>query len=189
MVCSDELEYAITPPTPDAAHERVLIFFIPGNPGMVEYYRHFLDIIKKQLTSRDSKHNIGYYIHGASLAGFDVSPGSRQTLGKAQNLPLSLDEQVEDVYRRVERTVDRLRVRDSIEGNLPVILIGHSIGAYMVLQTVNKWQRLAKQGPTSMRLSAGICLFPTIYELNLSPTGRQVGVSSRTACKHHYDLY
>jgi pimeloyl-ACP methyl ester carboxylesterase len=184
MVCSDEIEYAIPPPTPDAAYERVLIFFIPGNPGLVEYYRHFLDIIRKQLLTWDSKHNIGYYIHGASLAGFHVSPGSRQTLSKAQNLPLSLDEQVEHVYRRVERTVDRLRVRDRIEGDLPVILIGHSIGAYMVLQTVNKWQGLAKQGPTNMRLSAGICLFPTIYELALSPTGRQVGVSSHAASEH-----
>ena len=188
MVCSDEIECAIPPPIPDAAHERVLIFFIPGNPGLVEYYRHFLDIIRKQLITQDSKHNIGYYIHGASLAGFDVSPGSRQIPGKAQNLPLSLDEQVEDVYRRVERTVDRLRVRDSIAGDLPVILIGHSIGAYMVLQTVNKWQALAKQGPTNMRLSAGICLFPTIYELNLSPTGRQVGVRWQAASKRRFNL-
>ena len=189
MVCSDEIECAIPPPIPDAAHERVLIFFIPGNPGLVEYYRHFIDIIRKQLITQDLKHNIGYYIHGANLAGFDVSPGSRQTLSKAQNLPLSLDEQVEDVYRRVERTVDRLRVRDSIEGDLPVILIGHSIGAYMVLQTVNKWQGLAKQGPTNMRLSAGICLFPTIYELSLSLTGRQVGVRFQVVSTRRCILY
>ena len=188
MVCSYEVEYAIPPPRLDTAHRRVLIFFIPGNPGLVEYYRLFLDIIRRQLTTRDSKNNIGYYIHGASLAGFEVSPGSRQILSKAQNLPLSLDEQVEDVYRRVERTVDRLRVKDGIEGDLPVILVGHSIGAYMVLQTVNKWQGLAKQGPTNMRISAGICLFPTIYELALSPTGRQVGVRFQAAFKHRCNL-
>jgi pimeloyl-ACP methyl ester carboxylesterase len=189
MVCSDEIQYAVPPPTPNAAHERVLIFFIPGNPGLVEYYRPFLDIIRKQLTTRESKHNIGYYIHGASLAGFDINPGSRQIPSKVQSLPLSLDEQVDDVYRRLERTVDHLRVRDSIEGDLPVILIGHSIGAYMVLQTVNKWQALAKQGLTNMRLSAGICLFSTIYELALSPTGRQVGVGLQAANKRHHGLY
>jgi pimeloyl-ACP methyl ester carboxylesterase len=188
MACSDEVEYAIPPSSPDAAHKRVLVFFIPGNPGLVEYYRHFLDIIRGQLVTRKSKQNIGYYIHGASLAGFDVSQGSRQTLRNSHKLPLSLDEQVEDVYRRVERTVDRLRVRDSIEGDFPVILIGHSIGAYMVLQTVNKWQELAKQGPTNMRLSAGICLFPTIYELALSPTGRQIGVRLQAASKHRSNL-
>jgi len=185
MACSDEVEYFIPPPTPDTACKRVLIFFIPGNPGLVEYYRHFLDIIRRQLTTRESKHNIGYYIHGASLAGFDVSPGSRQTLSNAQTLPLSLDEQVEDVYRRVKRTVDRIRVRDSVQGELPVVLIGHSIGAYMVLQTANEWQTLAKQGPTKMKLSAGICLFPTIYELALSPTGRQVGVRLPAAFTQH----
>lgn len=176
MICSDEIEYEVPPPRPDAAHKRVLIFFVPGNPGLVEYYHQFLDIIRNQLITRESKQNVGYYMHGASLAGFDVSPGSRQIPSKVQPLPLSLDAQVEDVYRRVERTVERLRVRDSIEGDLPVILIGHSIGAYMVLQTADKWLSLAKQGPTNMRLSAGICLFPTIYELSLSPTGRRVGV-------------
>ena len=46
----------------------------------------------------------------------------------------------------------------------------------MVLETVAKWKELAKQGPTNMEIAAGLCLFPTIYELNLSPTGRQVGV-------------
>jgi len=46
----------------------------------------------------------------------------------------------------------------------------------MVLETVAKWKNLAKQGSTNMRVTAGLCLFPTIYELNLSPTGRQVGV-------------
>jgi len=189
MVCFDEVEYAIAPPSPDAAHERVLIFFVPGNPGLVEYYHQFLDIIRRQLTTRESEQNIGYYIYGASLAGFDINPVSRQTLSKAHKLPLSLDDQVEDVYSRVERTVDRLRVRDSIEGDLPVVLIGHSIGAYMVLQTVNKWQTLAKQGPTNMRLSAGICLFPTIYELALSPTGRQVGVCLQAAFTLRDDFY
>jgi pimeloyl-ACP methyl ester carboxylesterase len=189
MLCSDEIEYAVPPTAPDEAHVRVLIFFIPGNPGLVEYYRHFLDIIRNQLIARDSKNKIGYYIHGASLAGFDISPESRQIPTKVQTLPLSLDDQVEDVYRRVERTVDRLRARDSIEGDLPVILIGHSIGAYMVLQTVNKWQALAKQGPTNMRLSAGICLFPTIYELALSPTGRQVGVRLVSIYKGYHCFY
>jgi hypothetical protein len=59
----------------------------------------------------------------------------------------------------------------------------------MVLQTVNKWQALAKQGPTNMRLSACICLFPTLYELALSPTGRQVGVGLQVANKRHHGLY
>jgi alpha-beta hydrolase superfamily lysophospholipase len=119
-----------------------------------------------------------YYISGASLAGFDVSPGSRQAPAATQGLPVSLDAQVEDVYARLQTTVSRLRNENSIQGDLPVVVSGHSIGAYMALETVAKWQELSQQGPTNMRLSAGICLFPTIYELALSPTGRQVGVSA-----------
>jgi pimeloyl-ACP methyl ester carboxylesterase len=178
MPLADEINYATLLPPSDGAPKRVLIFFIPGNPGLVEYYRHFLDIIRKRLNDRVSYTGTQYYISGASLAGFDVSPGSRQAPAATQGLPVSLDAQVEDVYARLQTTVSRLRNENSIQGDLPVVVIGHSIGAYMALETVAKWQELSQQGPTNMRLSAGICLFPTIYELALSPTGRQVGVSA-----------
>lgn len=177
MLLADEINYATLLPPADDAGKRVLIFFIPGNPGLVEYYRHFLDIIRRQLNDRVSHTDTQYYISGASLAGFDVSSESRQTPATKEGLPLSLDDQVEDVYSRLQSTVSRLRRENSIDGDLPVVLIGHSIGAYMVLETVAKWQKLAQQSPTNMKLSAGLCLFPTIYELALSPTGRQVGVS------------
>lgn len=180
MPLADEINYVTLLPPSDDARKRVLIFFVPGNPGLVEYYRHFLDIIRKRLNDNASHTDTQYYISGASLAGFDVSPGSRQTPAASQGLPLSLDAQVEDVYTRLQSTVARLRKENHIQDDLPVVVIGHSIGAYMVLETVAKWQKLAQQGPTNMKLSAGLCLFPTIYELNLSPTGRQVGV--RTLC-------
>jgi pimeloyl-ACP methyl ester carboxylesterase len=177
MPLADEINYTTLLPPSVGAQKRVLIFFIPGNPGLVEYYRQFLDIIRKRLNDQVSSTGTQYFISGASLAGFDVSPGSRQVPAASQGLPLSLDAQVEDVYARLQYTVSRLRDENSIQGDLPVVVIGHSIGAYMALETVAKWQKLAQHGPTNMRLSAGICLFPTIYELALSPTGRQVGVS------------
>lgn len=176
MLLADEINFTTQFPPSDDARKRVLIFFIPGNPGLVEYYRQFLDIIRKHLNDRVSNTGTQYFISGGSLAGFDVNSGSRQTPATSQGLPLSLDNQVEDVYARLQSTVARLRAENDIQGDLPVVLIGHSIGAYMVLETVAKWKKLAKQGPTNMEIIAGLCLFPTIYELNLSPTGRQVGV-------------
>lgn len=176
MLLTDEINSVTLPPPSGSAGKRVLIFFIPGNPGLVEYYRHFLDILRKRLNDRASSTNTQYYISGASLAGFDVSPGSRQTSATTQGLPLSLDDQVEDVSRRLKLTVTRIRNDHNIQDDLPVVVIGHSIGAYMVLETVAKWQQLKQQGPTGMEIIAGLCLFPTIYELALSPTGRKVGV-------------
>ena len=176
MPIADELNLTTHPPPSDDARKRVLVFFIPGNPGLVEYYRQFLDIVRKRLNDRVSHTGTQYYISGGSLAGFDVNSGPRQIPSASQGLPLSLDNQVEDVYARLQATVTRLRAKNDIQGDLPVVLIGHSIGAYMVLETVAKWKGVAKQGPTNMKITAGLCLFPTIYELNLSPTGRQVGV-------------
>lgn len=179
MPLADEINSATHLPPSDDAQKRVLIFFIPGNPGLVEYYRPFLDIIRKRLNDRVSHTGTQYYISGGSLAGFGVNSGSRQAPATSTSLPLSLDNQVEDVYARLQSTVTRLRAENDVQGDLPVVLIGHSIGAYMVLETAAKWKKLAKEGPTNMAITAGLCLFPTIYELNLSPTGRQVGV--RTA--------
>ena len=176
MVLADEINFVTQLPPSEDARKRVLIFFVPGNPGLVEYYRQFLDIIRRHLNDRVSHTGTQYYISGGSLAGFDVNPGSRREQATGQDLPLSLDNQVEDVYARLQATVTRLRAENDVQGDLPVVLIGHSIGAYMVLETVAKWKQLAKQGPTNMEITAGLCLFPTIYELNLSPTGRQVGV-------------
>ena len=184
MPIADEINFTTTLPPSDDARKRVLVFFVPGNPGLVEYYRQFLDIIRKRLNDRVSHTGTQYHISGGSLAGFDVNPGSRREQARSQDLPLSLDSQVEDVYARLQSTVARLRAENNVQGDLPVVLIGHSIGAYMVLETVAKWKQLAKQGPTNMEITAGLCLFPTIYELNLSPTGRQVGV--RTL--HHIAL-
>jgi pimeloyl-ACP methyl ester carboxylesterase len=178
MLLADEINFTTQLPPSDDARKRVLIFFIPGNPGLVEYYRQFLDIIRKRLNDRVSNTGTQYFISGGSLAGFDVNFGSRQIPAASQGLPLSLDNQVEDVYARLQSTVTRLRAENHIQGDLPVVLVGHSIGAYMVLEAVAKWKKLAKQGPTNMEITAGLCLFPTIYELNLSPTGRQVGVST-----------
>lgn len=181
MACADEIDYTTLLPASNGPSKSVLIFFIPGNPGLVEYYRQFLAHIKKRLSSLvahddKSSQQIQYFIHGASLAGFDIS-GSRKIPSATEGLPLSLDAQVEDVYRRLEATAARVRLENDIKGDLPVVVMGHSIGAFMTLQVVAKWQKLAKQHQTAMRLSAGVCLFPTIFELDISPTGRQVGVS------------
>lgn len=176
MQLTDEINNVTLPPPSDSAQKRVLIFFVPGNPGLVEYYRHFLDIVRKRLNDRVSTTGTQYYISGASLAGFDVNHGSRQTSATSQGLPLSLDAQVEDVFERLKLTAARIRNDHNIQGDLPVVVIGHSIGAYMVLETVAKWQQIKQQSPTGMELIAGLCLFPTIYELALSPTGRKVGV-------------
>lgn len=176
MLLADEMNFTTQLPPSEDARRRVLIFFIPGNPGLVEYYRQFLDIIRKRLNDRVSNTPTQYFIFGGSLAGFDVNSGSRPIPATSQGLPLSLDNQVEDVSARLRETVARLRAEHDVQNDLPVVLIGHSIGAYMVLETVAKWKKLAKQGPTNMEITAGLCLFPTIYELNLSPTGRQVGV-------------
>lgn len=166
----------------DASRKVVLIFFIPGNPGLVSYYEDFLFRLKGNLSSRvahDGKpdQDPRYAIFGSSLAGFDIDSSSRSIPTTKRELPLSLDSQVDDVSARLEHVANEIRFQHGVKGDLPVVLIGHSIGAYMVLQATARWRKLAQQGYSSnIRLSAGICLFPTIYELALSPTGRQAGV-------------
>lgn len=161
-----------------------LIFFIPGNPGLVSYYDDFLSHLQSLLRSQDpgqqtSAQRASYIIYGASMAGFDIgsdesSPRTIKTIG--HDLPLSLDEQVEDVYTRLHLAVRKYNDSDD---SIPVVLIGHSIGAYIAMQIVRRCQNIASKSRPRFHVAGSIGLFPTIYELAQSPTGRKVGPLTR----------
>ncbi|KAL8966766.1 MAG: hypothetical protein Q9183_003219, partial [Haloplaca sp. 2 TL-2023] len=44
-----------------------LIFHIPGNPGLIDFYDPFLSILQKSLSASS---NANFHVYGHSLAGF-----------------------------------------------------------------------------------------------------------------------
>ncbi|GFQ78591.1 lipid droplet-associated hydrolase [Trichonephila clavata] len=141
----------IDEPLPDNDPGRFLILFIPGNPGALEYYIEFIKALYEGLQR-------AIPIWGISHAGH-VSPPPGCTVPKLQdneNL-YSLEGQIHHKMAFINTYVPRDR---------RVILIGHSIGCYIVLELLKRLPHI--------QVIRCFLLFPTIERMSTSPQGQWV---------------
>lgn len=149
--------------SPSASH--TLIFFITGNPGLIGYYNTFLSTLHALLAS--SNPNEIYHIHGQSLAGFIDIPSDTRTT------PYSLEEQITHSLSALKsQRIPSSIAKDKSYDN--VILIGHSVGSYILLELIT---RLGKSSP--IKIKAGILLFPTVTHIAKSPSGVKISTLFR----------
>ena len=146
---------------PSATHH--LIFFITGNPGLINYYDAFLGTLHQLLTedSELSKRNV-FHIYGESLAGFGDNDAPSKTTGQ----PYTLEDQIET---RLQLLNDQRIPSGSRRGKQydSIILMGHSVGTYILLEVLT---RLQKAAPL-LNVIAGILLMPTVIGLAESASG------------------
>ncbi|KAH8179209.1 lipid-droplet associated hydrolase domain-containing protein [Sarocladium implicatum] len=140
------------------ANRHVLIYFICGNPGLIDYYRHFLLCLCTLIEIADPNAGTAYDIYGRNLPGF--SDSDHDVPFSEANPPWGLDGVIEDTYEDV--------VRQSKKYD-EVILMGHSVGAFI---TVELFHRHEKRRTEGLELKHGILLFPTISHIALSRSGR-----------------
>lgn len=172
-----DLRHAGTIPAQSANY---LIFFITGNPGLIEYYRVFLSRLYSSLSSSPSLRNARIRVFGRSLSGFDVgrSQDGAAARGRARGAPYGLQEQIDGVERALWEVVAQEG------GDVPrVVLVGHSVGAYILLELVRRCrgdvrggggQEVGAEG--KMRIVGGVCLFPTVTHIARSRSGRKFSV-------------
>ncbi|KAM3452281.1 hypothetical protein MY5147_008454 [Beauveria neobassiana] len=149
-----------------------LIYFIPGNPGVVEFYTDFLRSLRALLdkTESDTAHDI----YGRNLLGFH--DGDHEPFGP-KNLPFDLDAQVEGMWADIASQ----RYGDDDNKDKPydfVILIGHSIGAYIAVET---FHRQTTNPKANLNLQHGFLLFPTISYIARSPSGLKITALQQSA--------
>lgn len=179
MSLADSIHVSVMPDKPSTTQRSpLLIFLTTGNPGLAEYYREFIDSLRDSLKTSDP--NVRAEIVCHSLGGFELqAEPDRRT-------PLSLQDQVTFAQDRLESAVRQIQ-RDSSrscakDGPFPVVLIGHSVGAYILLEIIARRQQAQKQDAASdsdYKLIGGIGLFPTVVDISRSSNGRKAVVSSR----------
>lgn len=188
--------------------DHVLVFFITGNPGLVEYYRTFLTLIFDSLRSVHA--GLEITVAGTSLAGFQVSSSSfslpsldgsgvgRQGESKG---PVGLEDQISYVEQALRKRVREIREEGK---RTRIVLIGHSVGSYILLEVLRRWKerrsdsvdsnsnvhrnndsgndghggssRGSVHGSEDVEIMAGICLFPTVTHIAKSASGRKFSV-------------
>ena len=156
-----------------------LIFFITGNPGLISYYKTFLDLIWKGVAN-------DAIVAGVSLAGFERNVKSNDALSRVEDELLrppgfvqkpiyDLKDQVHIAYARLGNLVNNVKQEYENTAELPctVILMGHSVGAYIALEIVRlHYASLGSVPILPFHITATMLLTPTIYDISKSPSGR-----------------
>ncbi|UKZ58216.1 hypothetical protein TrVGV298_012083 [Trichoderma virens] len=157
-----------------------LIYFICGNPGLVNYYAVFLDCLRGMLDAADEgSGGTAFDIYGRNLLGFsddDHEPFSNT------NEPWDLDGQIDGMYRDVaaRSVIPDNAGAEGEDGQAArpydfVILMGHSVGAYISVEIFHRHMQDPSQAP-HLNLRHGFLLFPTLTHIANSPSGRRLGL-------------
>ncbi|KAI0505155.1 hypothetical protein F5B22DRAFT_535666 [Xylaria bambusicola] len=162
--------------TSDPNSQHILVFFVPGNPGLIGYYAPFLSTLRDLLDSNASlAATTNFHIHGQNLAGFIDEDHEPFT---SQRKPHNLEYQIQHILT----TVTSLRTPSGPKQGQPydhVLLVGHSVGAYIALETCHRVLRDPSLAPHT-KLSSGILLFPTIEHITDSSNGWKLNMLRQT---------
>ncbi|MCJ1468623.1 hypothetical protein MMC07_007252 [Pseudocyphellaria aurata] len=170
---SDEngrLHYASSSDLIDDQSEDILIFMITGNPGLIKYYQPFLSTLHTLLSSSSTTPSARFSVCGHSLDGFEHSNGEKK--GRPARL-VKLKEEVDYMEEKLfEEVRSHQKAAAAKEKNLKVILMGHSVGAYILLELIQGHRSQVEDNHNpDFDLIGGILLFPTITHLAQSPQG------------------
>ncbi|CAA7016127.1 unnamed protein product [Microthlaspi erraticum] len=99
-----------------AENPKFHVLFIPGNPGVVSFYKDFLESLNEFLDGNASITAIGQISHTSK----DWESGKL----------FSLQEQIDHKVDFIRRELEGVKV--------PIVLVGHSIGSYISLEMLKK---------------------------------------------------
>ncbi|XP_078486996.1 lipid droplet-associated hydrolase [Ciona intestinalis] len=137
----------------------LLYFVIPGNPGCVRFYEDFADSLYQ-------KTNIPVW--GISHTGHSKLP----SVGPPENMEKQKfqqpDREEAALRKQIEIKVDFLQ-EEVFPLAEKVVLIGHSIGCYIIIQIMEKIQEKYPE-----KVKKGVLLFPTIEKMQLTPQGKKL---------------
>ena len=174
---SDKICYEPYTDSVDGKSQDYLIYFLPGNPGLIEYYEPFLSRLHILLSTSSTTESSNFHICGHSHRGFECaqdgkeSDPSRDPLGLEQQI--KVQEQLLYDHIKSHRKSHRNRTGQSPK----VILMGHSVGCYMLLELIRKHRhKIEEEGEEDFDLIGGVLLFPTIMHIAKSPLGMVFGV-------------
>ncbi|XP_051502907.1 lipid droplet-associated hydrolase-like isoform X1 [Myxocyprinus asiaticus] len=145
---------------------KLLILVIPGNPGVVGFYKTYMWTLYQTFLRR-------YPVWAVSHAGHCMPP---DTFDMIEDASVTEKEDVFGLDGQIEHKLAFLRKHVPRDTNL--LLIGHSIGCYIIL-------KMMKRDP-ELKVVKAVMLFPTIERMACSPQGK---VMTPVLCRLRYAIY
>lgn len=152
--------------TSQQSRQDALILVIPGNPGVVGFYATFMQTLHRAFNGR-------FPVWAVSHAGHCVPPDHMDMVEDA-SLAAKLD--VFGINGQIQHKLSFLR--EHVPRETPLVLIGHSIGCYIILE-------MMKRDP-QLKVLKAVMLFPTIERMAQTPQGR---VLTPVICQMRYVAY
>lgn len=179
--------YLHTPAEPGKkpAQKTYIIYFLTGNPGLIEYYRTFLTHLYGLLTHNTaSNRDVEFQVYGRSFSGFELDAKDIKTYKYRKDPPYGLQDQIRHAEDDVVELVES--VKEGGARDVRVVLMGHSVGSYVALEIV---RRLRAHGMAGEDFETGIAgvvgLFPTVVDIARSESGLKAAVSSLFPLSFH----
>ncbi|TKA44528.1 hypothetical protein B0A49_12650, partial [Cryomyces minteri] len=129
-------------PPRQSRRRRLLVFFITGNPGLIEYYRTFLTHLYAIVSRFTSLQGVDLHLFGQSLGGFGIH--QHGDAAHEDELPLGLEAQIQRVHHTLLDAAQSMRISDG-DRPVKVVLVGHSVGAYILLEILRLQQESRRQ--------------------------------------------
>ncbi|GAA5937194.1 bifunctional triacylglycerol lipase/ester hydrolase [Sporobolomyces koalae] len=151
------LPFDVTQFPPSSITTKLVVVFVPGNPGLVEYYDPFLTALRDALPT-EFKESTEMYSIGHLGHSLDAERDGKVT-GFKPHEQATLEEQVDSKIEFVDQLASKYGK------DVKIMIMGHSIGSWICLQ-------MLKQRPNL--ISSAHLLFPTISSMSLTPNGRKL---------------
>lgn len=171
--------HLLSPPEPGkkSAARTYIIYFLPGNPGLIEYYRTFLTHLYG-LLSRDTASNrdVEFQVYGRSFSGFEIDSRDIKTMKWRKQPPYGLQDQIRHSEDELTELVETTREQGGRD--VRVLLVGHSVGSYVALEVIRRLRAGGIAGDDfETRVVGAVGLFPTVVDIARSESGIKAAVS------------
>ncbi|KAH8700572.1 hypothetical protein BGW36DRAFT_415591 [Talaromyces proteolyticus] len=155
-------------PTPTAYH----IFFLPGNPGLVEYYAGFLQSLHQSLNSTASSK---FHVAGYSFGGNKHTIVNDGLHSITEQTDLALEKLRQYIADQGEEEAKEQSTQ--INERPKVILLGHSFGTFVTTEMIKRIS--SERFREKYEIIGNVLLFPPIPDLEKSPRGTRVASLAR----------
>jgi Lipid-droplet associated hydrolase len=165
-------------PSPSPYH----IFFLPGNPGLVQFYAGFLSLLHEGLnSSHETQNSPSFNVAGCSFAGFEIgddrTPEREKLYSITEQVDFSLARlrtYIQNCNKNSSPNVDSGHDHAPEERKAKVILIGHSFGTFVATEMLKRISNSTEND--DFEIIGSILLFPPIPDLAKSPQGAKLSV-------------